>query len=126
KPDFYIESRYPEFSDDSQHVSFAARHTSVSGEGEDILVADGKETIAAPSVREIVHSPDGKRSAYIFRDEGNRVVVVDGKPGKSYESLGNDILFSPDSKSYLFRAMLDGKTFLVVDGVDQKAYPIIP
>lgn len=46
-----------------------------------LLMPEGYE------VREMVHSPDGKRVAYSVRKEGKEYFVLDGRESKPYDSV---------------------------------------
>lgn len=62
----------------------------------------------------VVFSPDGKRVAYVRSVAGAVAPVIDGKMGKTYDSI-RTIQFSPDSSHYFFVGTHDGD-FVVYDG----------
>ena len=69
-------------------------------------------------------SPDNRRFAYAAVNNGSVAVVVDQKPGKTYEGVA-DITFSPDGKRLAYAAVADGKWIAVVDGAESKPYDSI-
>ena len=77
-------------------------------------------------------SPDSKRFAYgaqILKPGYMKyVMVVDGKAGPGYDSMG-EICFSPDSKHSAYRAAIYGlpsREFLVVDGQEElQSQPVL-
>jgi len=62
----------------------------------------------------VLFSPDGKRIAYVKNVPGGVAPVIDGKVGRTYDTI-RTIQFSPDSKHYFYvgNRKLD---FLVYDG----------
>ena len=53
---------------------------------------------------------------------GNKwLVVVDGKEGGQYDSIGGPI-FSPDGKRVAYWAQVGNKQFVVVDGKEERQY----
>lgn len=69
----------------------------------------------------VIASPDHRRVAYAAGSGNKRVVVVDGKEGKQYNSTSHPI-FSTDSKRVAYAATEGNKGFLVVDGKEGKQY----
>jgi hypothetical protein len=68
-------------------------------------------------------SPDGERIASVAYKEDRQFVVVDGKPGKQYQSIGQGtLLFSPDGRRAAYTARENGRWFAVVDGKEGKKY----
>lgn len=66
-----------------------------------------------------VFSPDGKRLAYIAQEGGQRLVVLDGKPGTKYQAVYKGTLtFSLDGKRLAYIAGKAGKRTVVLDGVE--------
>lgn len=66
-----------------------------------------------------VFSPDGKRLAYIAQENGQRFVVLDGKPGAKYEAVYKGTLtFSPDSRRLAYFAGKGGFRTVVLDGAE--------
>ena len=66
-------------------------------------------------------SPDSKHIAYAAMAGNKMFVVVDGKEGKEYDSLGVP-LFSSDNKHVAYVAKAGNKQFVVVDGKEGKEY----
>lgn len=72
--------------------------------------------------RTLVASADLSRFAYVARRPEGSVVVVDGKAGKPYGSVG-PIVFSPDGRRYGHLAIEKDLSWRVVlDGVEGPAY----
>ena len=65
----------------------------------------------------VAFSPDGKRVAYVKQNvpSPGLVVVVDGKAGPEYTSIGL-LQFSPDGRRLFYMAGANGLTFPVIDG----------
>ncbi|RPI79030.1 MAG: hypothetical protein EHM45_04395 [Desulfobacteraceae bacterium] len=63
-------------------------------------------------------SPNGRRVAFVVREDDHEFVVVDGKKGKKYrEIMEGTLSFSPDSESVVYGARLGGELGEVtVDG----------
>ena len=71
----------------------------------------------------IATSPDAMRVAYSARISNKDVVVVDGKEGKRYDSIGQGTLvFSPDSSRVTYAAFAGNKQFVVIDRQEDKPY----
>ncbi len=62
----------------------------------------------------VVFSPDGKRVAFVKSVAGAVAPVIDGKVGRTYDSI-RTIQFSPDSTHYFYVGTHDGD-FAVYDG----------
>jgi Tol biopolymer transport system component len=117
------------FSPDSRHVAFAARD--LDRGKQEFLVLDGKEGPPWDAVLggTPTFSPKGDRHAYLARQGGRYVVVVDGQAGRPYERILRPVLFSEDGRhvAYLadrgkhaWTAVIDGReggtSFSVVPG----------
>ena len=73
----------------------------------------------------LIVSSSGERIACVAYGEDKQFVVVDGKEGKQYESIGEGtLIFSPDSKHLAYMARESTKTypFVVVDGNEGNEY----
>lgn len=83
----------------------------------------------------MVVSPDGRRLAYVTRQDNGKRVVVDGAEGKLYSDIPEvrlseagrpaEIRFSPDSKRVAYVASRDKLCFVVVGDVEGKPYEYI-
>ena len=60
--------------------------------------------------------------AYGAQSGNERFVVVDGREGKQYDSIGSSLVFSPDSKHLAYAAQSGKKQFVVVDEKEEKQY----
>lgn len=76
---------------------------------------------AGQEPEELYISDDGRHLAYIVKHEGNSILVLDGKEGKSFKNISR-IVFSPDCKSVAFKATDQGKQSVVVNGKSEKIY----
>lgn len=95
---------------------------------------DGKEGPAFDQIRRIIRgayndhdflfSPDGGRLAYSARVGQRWVMVVDGKVGKEYDSVGPPH-FSADGKHLGYVAHRGKQACVVVDGQETGWYPAI-
>ncbi|MEP6832126.1 MAG: hypothetical protein ABJB74_01980 [Gemmatimonas sp.] len=108
-----IDMRYARFTSDSKHVIYTAtlgaRH---------VVVYDDKEIARAEYVGDPVFSKTGNRLAYVQMNNDAWAVVVDGVAGKSYRSIGNNLIFSDDESHFLYRGR-DSLDHVVVDGVER-------
>jgi dipeptidyl aminopeptidase/acylaminoacyl peptidase len=66
-------------------------------------------------------SPDGSRHAFTAVADGKWLVVVDGKAGKPYNTVGCPT-FSPDGRHVAFVAKLGENSRVVVDGEEGEEY----
>src|SRR6185369_4558588 len=65
------------------------------------------------------------RMAYVVVRQDKWCVVTDGKEGKPYRGLGNNIEFSDDEQHVLYRADTTKGQVIVVDGVEQEPRRVI-
>ncbi len=110
----------PTFSPDSRRVVYLANH----GKGTHIII-DGVETAEPEYVGQPDFSKTGKRMAYVVVRQDKWYVVTDGKEGKGYRGLGNNIEFSDDEKHVLYQADTADGQVIVVDGVEMEQRPVI-
>lgn len=103
----------PVFSPNGRRLAYAA-----SKGNQWHVVVDGRESEPFERVGEPLFSPDSRRVAHVvLLPDGNRAVVVDGKPGPAYEGiLEGKLVFSPDSKRLAYGARKGNDWFLVVEG----------
>jgi Tol biopolymer transport system component len=120
KPFDDASSEAPIFSPDSRHVVYTAEHGKQTH-----VVLDGVETVYPEYVGEPEFSKTGKRMAYVVVRQDMWQVVIDGKEGKAYRGMGNNIEFSEDEKHVLYRADVDDGQTIVVDGIEMKPRPFI-
>jgi len=100
------------------------------------VIIDGKEGKKYDSTTNLVTSPDGKRIAYIAKQDDKEFVVLDGFEGKKYDYIKN-LKFSPDSKHIAYtvgegkHTVADSKfsahdetttSFIIVDTNEGKKY----
>ena len=69
-------------------------------------------------------SADSKHLGFAALIDKQWCAVVDGKPQKLYENLGN-LAFSADGQHVAYAAMEDGKWHVIVDGEPQAAYDAV-
>ncbi|MEP6920353.1 MAG: hypothetical protein ABI967_04445 [bacterium] len=120
KPFDYGSSDAPIFSPDSRRVIYMARHGQQTH-----VVIDGVEIVETEYVGDPRFSKTGKKMTYVLVRNDQWRVVTDGKEGKPYRGIGNNIEFSDDEKHVLYRAdTLEGQ-MIVVDGVETQGRPII-
>ena len=74
-----------------------------------------------PKYNPLAFSPDSRRLAYRARRGKERIVVVDGVAGPSYDDV-ETVAFTSDSKRVIYIAERGKKRFLVVDGVVGNLY----
>jgi WD40-like Beta Propeller Repeat len=98
------------------------------------LVVDGVETAEVPGLSQVPGaapatfqafrvSPDQRRAAWVRNQDGMAVIVVDGRAGPAYESVGVPV-FSPDSRHVAYRARRGKTAVMVLDGVETAPYPL--
>lgn len=86
--------------------------------GESDLIGQEFKIIQIPEdFNSIKFSLDGNRLAFVEDTEMGCRAVVDGKPGKSYESL-TVVEFSTKGDQYFYGAKREGKWFLVRNGAE--------
>jgi len=105
------------FSDDSKHFLYAG--TAVGSRC--VVVLNGVETAAKGLVLKAVISPDGRKFAYVYDENGKQVPVVDGAAGKGYVAV-TWLGFSSDSKRCAYVAKSGEKKVVVVDGKESREY----
>lgn len=120
KPFDSTSSNAPIFSPDSRHVIYLAGHGKQTH-----VVTDDVEIVQPEYVGEPEFSKTGKRMAYVLAHKDQWQVVTDGKAGKPYRGLGNNIEFSDDEKHVLYRADTPAGQIIVVDGVETEPRPVI-
>jgi hypothetical protein len=113
------------FSDDGQRMAYVAH------EGDQLLVVvdgvPGPAFAAVPDMvggERLIFSRDGKHVAGVFIRPGkehDRVVVLDGVPGKDYDNVFG-VTFSPDSRRLAYHAVRGREHFVVVDGQEHGPY----
>jgi len=105
------------FSPDSKRVAYKTRFG---------MVVDGKEeqyeTTGYP-----VFSPDSRNSGYIAGYGDKLFSVINGQPGKIYNSLGSkfflpDPVFSPDSHRVAYVARIGKKWSVIIDTTEGRLY----
>jgi Tol biopolymer transport system component len=120
KPFDHASSSAPIFSPDSRRVVYMARHGKQTH-----VVIDGVEVVEPEYAGDPEFSKSGKRMAYVVVRKDQWRVVTDGKEGKPYRGLGNNIEFSDDEKHVLYRADTPEGQMIVVDGVEPQPRPVI-
>lgn len=129
------------FSPDGRRFAFRVRE-----EERRFMIVDGRPQGPYTDVDHPVFSPDGARVAYAANQGGDHgrslyvvsggkwFIVVDGKPGEEFDSVGlaTDAgfptvspTFSPDGKRMAYRASVEKKQFVVVDGKKETEADII-
>lgn len=125
------------------NILFDPSHTAVYSINKDLYTASSSSTVVINNyanktyteIDKLTISPDGKRVAYVAKEDDKEFVVVDGIERKKYDYVKN-LRFSPDSAHIAYAAgegiyfHLEGlsademtKTmFIVVDGVESKKY----
>lgn len=98
------------------------------------MVMNGKEGPTYRSIGEFSTkaSPDNTKFAYVgIKENGKRVLVVDGEAGKEYDSIDGKLnhygmdFFTPIGNKLIFKAQVGDKHFMVVEGKEGKAYDYI-
>jgi Tol biopolymer transport system component len=110
----------PIFSPDSRRVVYLANHGKQTH-----VVIDGVEVVEPDYVGDPEFSKTGKRMTFVLARKDQWLVVTDGKEGKPYSGLGNNIEFSEDEKHVLYRADTPEGQTIVVDGVESPPRRII-
>jgi Tol biopolymer transport system component len=120
KPFDYGSSDAPMFSPDSRRVIYMARRGKQTS-----VVIDTAEVFESEYVGGARFSKTGKRMVYTVARGEQWLVVTDGKQGKPYSGLGNNIEFSEDEKRVLYRANTPTGQMIVVDSVETEPRPVI-
>ncbi len=108
------------FSQDGQKFAYIAG----SKGGKDYVVAvNGQEIATYDQIYFPTFSPDGKRFAFTAVKGGKQLVVLDGKEGKPYEYIPDQLIFSPDSKSLAYHATTQKSTISYVVLQDKEIGP---
>jgi hypothetical protein len=106
------------FSPDGQRLAYAAQ---IHGGGEGSMAVSADETNyrpPKPNGRRIVESSVTGKGV-----NGNWAVVVNGKPGDTYEGIAHDTpVFSPDSRRIAYGAERSHKWYMVIDGIASSPY----
>lgn len=77
--------------------------------GSSVIVVNGKSGKTYGGSDNLIISPDGKRVAYVAKQDDKEFVVVDGAEGKKYDYIKN-LRFSPDGQHIAYAAG-EGKFF---------------
>jgi hypothetical protein len=106
-----------EFSPDGKRHLFQA-----SDRNGDFLVVNGVEGKRFPSIDENSYkfTPDG-RTVHVVKIAGESYVVIDDKPGQSYDWVSEPV-FNRDGSSMAYVAEENDKRFVVVNGKKGKEY----
>jgi hypothetical protein len=70
-------------------------------------------------------SPDGKRLAYMARNDALYVMVIDGKPAGSFPIIILPAVFSSDGRRLAFAAQSNQKQVMVIDGQTGPEYDAV-
>ncbi len=121
----------PVISADGTKVAYAVVIGALAEEAVVINGALGPKFSGAITKDSLTFSPDGQRIAYILEDKRKQEVVVDGKPGKTFDRIVKDsLVFSPDSRKLAYagendvKKMKTKKDVIVVLG-DKESDPFI-
>lgn len=128
-----VASGYDELLDYGGRITFGPHGAFAFAAKKDkrsFVVLAGAEQPSFHEVSGLRFSPDGDRLAYVaeLAEKGPECVVVDGKPGKSYDRVsGGTINFGLDGEclSYIVKVGTDDKNdagFLVIDGEERTKY----
>jgi len=101
-----------EFSADGSRLAYAAQR-----DGRWFVVVDDRESPGYVRVGPPQFSADGTKVAHVaLLDVDKRTVVVNGKPGRSYDVISAGLIeFSPAGSRLAYGAVREGKCYLVVD-----------
>ena len=109
------------FSPDGRHYAYAASRGD-EGDGQEFVVADGKEGRPYYRVTSLTYTPDGAHLLYLAYDRARArtFLVRDGEEVAAYEQMPDPggIRFGPDGRRAYFRLQKGpgGKEAVVVDG----------
>lgn len=89
----------------------------VNSQGVGTLYLDGKEVPGTEGAMDITFSPDGKRYALRCANAEARsfFMVIDGKKGTEYQSVGEKAYWTPDSTKVAYTITSSGRNFVVVN-----------
>lgn len=97
------------FSSDGTHIAYP-----IQDKKQVTLVVDGipqQKSFQQIKQDSITFTPDGKHIAYVaYLATGKQVVVLDGKPGISYDEIRNNLLFSSDGNHLAYMASIKKDT----------------
>ena len=112
-------------SPDARHISYVA----YTDKTHKYIFYDGKKSPAFYAVQPGMPFFSPKKSRHIFiaykNKDGGAIAVVDGKPGRAYDNIG-DFSFSAQDTRFSYRAVKNGKQCIVVDGIEGPWYNGIP
>ncbi len=101
---FYHDIR---FSKDSKIVTYVVKQ-----KGAQYAVVGAKKHRTYKNVSSLVFGPKGKKIVYIANDS---IVVVNGKEGKKYDRVEENIYFSSNGRHMAYVARKEGKAYLVIN-----------
>lgn len=110
-----------EYSPNSKHVAYLVPDID---KGKSLIVLDGVEMKGYDELSmEMEFSPDSTGFAYVAKEGGKWLVVVDRREGRSYDEIRQMTLsMSPDSKHVSYVARRGQKYMMVIDGVEGEHY----
>jgi len=108
------------FSPDSQRLVYIAA-TMVPEQRQLIyqVILDNKKGENYDNIGSITFSPDSQSLAYIAKKDDSYFVVINGKEGKKYPEIYDNLIFSADSKYVAYGVKIDNSLWWMVDEVKQ-------
>jgi hypothetical protein len=104
-----------------QTVVLATLPAEAGAKGEAPATGLGLHTVAVPGVLEFFFAERGGGVVYTEETSGGFHVVRDGKPGKTYASVGK-VALSPDGRRWAHGALRDGVWHMVLDGQEGQGF----
>ena len=100
------------FSPDGNHFAFLIR----TDHGMKAMVVDGVPELKYNNISAVKFSPNSQHYGYAGILGRKMMVVLDGKEGPKYDSVGIPVTFSSDSNHSAYAARLNNSTFMIIDG----------
>jgi hypothetical protein len=89
------------------------------------VVCDGVKGPRMDRIKRLVFSGDGKHLTYVGMQDKESYVVVDGRKGRGYETIGGAPIFSEDGGHVAYVALRDGKWRVVLDEAELDGFDLL-